>query len=222
MRHKNQTLWLEFVVFRKTNRKDISNCLILHEIYFLLSDFESYQDCDLVHLLLQDDKDAFDELYRRYWPILYNAAFKRLKSNDLSKDITQEVFIDLWLRRGKVGIENIQAYLLTAVRFQVLKMISREKKNTSFIEPFENMAISSFSADGEVIDKELAALFDSWLNTLPEKRKAIFVMHYIEKLSTKEIAERLDISQKTVQNQLGNAVQGLRLSIDHYILTFVF
>ena len=187
-----------------------------------MSDFESYHDNELVRLLLQDDKDAFDELYRRYWPILYNAAFKRLKSIDLSKDITQEVFIDLWLRRGKVEIENIQAYLLTAVRFQVLKLISLEKKNASFIEPFENMAISSFSADGEVIDKELAVLFESWLDTLPKKRKAIFVMHYIEKLSTKEIADRLNISQKTVQNQLGNAVQDLRLNITHYMFSLLF
>lgn len=188
----------------------------------ILSNFETYHDSELVHLLLQDDKNAFDELYRRYWPILFNAAFKRLKSTDLSKDITQEVFIDLWLRRGRVQIENIQAYLLTAVRFQVLKLISREKHNTSFIEPFENMAVSSFNADGEIIDKELFHLFETWLNTLPDKRKAIFIMHYIEKFSTKEIAERLDISQKTVQNQLGNAVQGLRSSLNQYMLSLAF
>lgn len=187
-----------------------------------MSDFGTYQDSELVHLLLQDDKDAFDELYRRYLPILFNAAFKRLKSKDLSKDITQEVFIDLWIRRGKVQIENLQAYLLTAVRFQVLKLISREKHNSSFIEPFENMAVSSLNADGEILDKELFDLFESWLNTLPVKRKAIFVLHYIEKLSTKDIAERLDISQKTVQNQLGNAVQGLRSSLNQYVLTLVF
>jgi RNA polymerase sigma-70 factor (family 1) len=188
----------------------------------ILSNFETYQDNELVHLLLQDDKNAFDELYRRYWPILFNAAFKRLKSTDRSKDITQEVFIDLWLRRGRVRIENIQAYLLTAVRFQVLKLISQEKSSTSFIEPFENMAVSSFNADGEIIDKELFHLFETWLNTLPGKRKAIFVMHYIDKLSTKEIAERLDISQKTVQNQLGNAVQGLRSSLNQYMVSLVF
>jgi RNA polymerase sigma-70 factor (ECF subfamily) len=126
-----------------------------------LSNFETYQDNELVHLLLQDDKNAFDELYRRYLPILFNSAFKRLKSIDLSKDIIQEVFIDLWLRRGRVQIENIQAYLLTAVRFQVLKLISQEKHNTSFIEPFENMAVSSLNADGEIIDKELFHLFET-------------------------------------------------------------
>jgi RNA polymerase sigma-70 factor (ECF subfamily) len=187
-----------------------------------LSEFGTYQDSELVHLLLQDDTNAFDELYRRYWPILFNAAFKRIKSIDLSKDITQEVFMDLWVRRGKVSIVNMQAYLLTAVRFQVLKLISLEKNNTSFIEPFEKMADSSFNADGEIIDKELFHLFETWLNTLPGKRKAIFVMHYSEKLSTKEIAERLNISQKTVQNQLGNAVQALRSSLNQYMLSLVF
>ena len=186
-----------------------------------MSELVSYSDNELVRLLLQDDRDAFDELYRRYWPVLYNAAYKRLKAVEPSKDITQEVFIDLWLRRGRVEILNIQAYLYTAVRFQVLKMISREKNTSSFLEPFENMAISSFNADGEVIDKELAGLFKSWLNTLPEKRKAIFVMHFIDKLTTKEIADRLDISQKTVQNQLRNAVQDLRTSINQYMLSLL-
>ena len=170
---------------------------------------------------MHDDKEAFDELYRRYWTILYNAAYKRLKAIEPSKDVAQEVFVDLWMRRGKVEIENLQAYLHTAVRFQVLKLISREKNITSFLEPFENMAISSFSADGEVIDKELADLFTSWLNTLPAKRKAIFVMHFIEKLTTREIADRLEISQKTVQNQLGNSVHDLRASINQYMLTLL-
>ena len=186
-----------------------------------MSNYISYHDGELIHLLMHDDKNAFDELYHRYWSILYNAAFKRLKSIDLSKDITQEVFVDLWIRRGKVEIENIQAYLLTAVRFQVLKLIASEKNITRFIEPFENMAISSFNPDENLIDKELADLFESWLNTLPQKRKAIFVMHYIEKLSTNEIAERLHISQKTVQNQLGIAVQELRSNITHYMI-FIF
>jgi RNA polymerase sigma-70 factor (ECF subfamily) len=199
----------------------LSFLLILHENLPVLSDLISYHDNELVRLLLHDDRSAFDELYRRYWPILYNAAYKRLKTIEPSKDITQEVFIDLWLRRGKVEIENIQAYLLTAVRFQVLKLVSREKNITSFLEPFENMAISSFNADGEVIDKELADLFNSWLNTLPEKRKSIFVMHFIDKLTTKEIAERLNISQKTVQNQLGSSVQDLRKSINQYILSLL-
>jgi RNA polymerase sigma-70 factor (family 1) len=187
-----------------------------------LPDLVSYHDNELVRLLLHDDKNAFDELYRRHWSMLYNAAFKRLKAIEPSKDIIQEVFIDLWMRRGKVEIENIQAYLLTAVRFQVLKLISHEKNIISFLEPFENMAVSSFNADGEVIDRELADLFNSWLETLPKKRKEIFVMHFIEKRTTKEIAERLNISQKTVQNQLGNAVQGLRSSINQYILLFSF
>ena len=123
---------LQIVTISKTELKDIAKLLILQKIPSVLTDFVSYHDNELVHLLLHDDKNAFDELYRRYWPILYNAAFKRLKSNVLSKDITQEVFIDLWLRRGKVEIENVQAYLLTAVRFQVLKMISREKNNTIY------------------------------------------------------------------------------------------
>jgi RNA polymerase sigma-70 factor (family 1) len=172
-----------------------------------------YDDKALLRLMANDDMAAFEQLYHHLWQSLFNAAHKRLKNVEQSKDIVQDVFADLWLRRGKVEIENLPAYLNTAIRFQVYKRIAAEKSTAAFLEPFESIATSPFDAGKNIADKELAELAKTWFDTLPEKRKAIFLLHFVEKLSTQEIAERLHISQKTVQNQIGTAVKSLRRKI---------
>jgi RNA polymerase sigma-70 factor (ECF subfamily) len=166
-------------------------------------------DKELLHLLSQDDRIAFEEIYKRYWSVLFDAAYRRTKNIDQCKDIVQDVFADLWKRRGKVDIENLSAYLHTAVRFQVFKLFSAQKSSPAFLELFDTITSTQYSSDHELYEKELADLYDAWILSLPEKRKMIFLMHYRDKLSTREIAERLNISQKTVQNQLGIATNDI-------------
>ncbi|WP_413997881.1 RNA polymerase sigma factor [Flavobacterium sp. W1B] len=174
-----------------------------------MKSINTHTDKELLMLLSNDNKTAFEEIYHRYWQTLIDMSFKRIKDIDNSKDIVQNVFIDLWNRRRKVEIENLAAYLNTAVRFQVFKLFSKKKTNPMFIELLDTMISTQNSPENELHDKELTIVFDTWLKCLPEKRKKIFILHYQENLSTKEIAERLEISQKTVQNQIGRATNDL-------------
>lgn len=168
-----------------------------------------YTDKVLLDLLVQDDRNAFTILYRRYWMSLYDAAWKRLKNPQQAEDIVQDIFISLWTRRAELAIDNLPAYLHTAVRFRVLNYVERDLAATAFYEPFEAITATTATADGSLIEKELAGLVQAYIESLPEKRRAIFLLHLKENLSTKEIADRLQISQKTVQNQLGTALKGL-------------
>lgn len=170
----------------------------------------AYDDKELLHLVSQSVPTAFEELYHRHWQSLFNSAYKRLKNIEQCKDLVQDVFTDLWIRRGKVEIENLNAYLHAAVRFQVYKKIAAGKIITAFFEAFETIATSPFEAEKNVAEKELAELAKAWVKSLPVKRKEIFLLHFVEKLTTQEIADRLNISQKTVQNQLGTAAKSLR------------
>lgn len=173
----------------------------------------SYDDKELLRLISQGDKPAFDEIYLRYWLLLFNSAYKRLKNTDQCKDVVQDVFVDLWTRRGKVAIQNLNAYLHTAVKFQVYKLAAKNHAITTFYNVYETMATRPLNAAGNVEEKEIAELFRLWLDTLPDKRRQIFIMHYADGFSTKEIADRLGISQKTVQNQLGLASDSLNKEI---------
>ena len=169
-----------------------------------------YSDADLLLKMAQNDHKAFEMLWAKYWDLIYNTAFKRLKDIEQSRDIVQDLFIDLWERRASLQIENLPAYLNSATRYKVFKLITKNKTNVHFLEVFDFMLEIAVHANNNTEEKELEELAKLWLDSLPQKRKEIFILHYRENLSTSEIAEKLGISQKTVQNQLGIAANELK------------
>jgi RNA polymerase sigma-70 factor (family 1) len=181
-----------------------------------LTAYKHYTDARLSALLAQDDRGAFDAIYDRYWQVMYAHAYKRLRNKQQCREIVQDVFIDLWLRRGQVDITNIRPYLLTAVRFQVYKQVTKEKAGSAFFELYETIAVSFSGVESNLIEKEFMQHVKGWIDVLPEKRRKVFLMHVEYNLSTKEIAHRLSVSQKTVQNQLGTAMQSLRMHVANY------
>jgi RNA polymerase sigma-70 factor (family 1) len=172
-----------------------------------------HNDCELLALLTQGDKEAFATLYRRHWKDLYDQVYKRLKNPQQAEDIVQDVFVSLWSRRCLAEINNLPAYLHSAVRFRVFNYVERELAPDAFFEPFEFMLSSGSSADDRLIEKEMIRLIQLFAKTLPEKRKKIFLMHISGNMNTREMADRLHIKQKTVQNQLGRALEGLKTRI---------
>jgi RNA polymerase sigma-70 factor (family 1) len=186
-----------------------------------MQNFSDYSDNELMLEIKHDDNNAFTELYYRYWEVLYNSAYKRMHDESISKDIIQDVFTDIWARRNSLEIENVAGYLFTAVRFQVLKFISKNKIVTPFLEAFQNIADASVKTDCNINQKEFNLLVNAWIETLPKKRRSIYILYSAEHLSTKEISQRLKISQKTVQNQLGTALHNLRSKIAHLLTLFL-
>ena len=178
----------------------------------------SEHDKILFDLLKQGDEAAFGEIYKLYWVELYNAAYKRLPEKEKCQDVIQNVFTDLWNRKTELDLEKPLAYLHTAVRFQVLKHISRTPKNNYFATSFENQLISPLDADGALLDREAKLLIELFIKALPEKRRKIFLMHYFEGLSTARISVKLNVSQKTVQNQLTTATHALKFRLTHLFL----
>jgi RNA polymerase sigma factor (sigma-70 family) len=136
-----------------------------------------------------------------------------LKSYDDAQDIVQEVFTHIWINRQTAHIENLSAYLHVAVRNGVIKVISKQKLTHSFFEVLECISEKNSCADSSLLWKEFMQAYDALLQTLPQKRKTIFRLHYEEDVSTKKISDRLGISRKTVQNQLGKAVGTLKISL---------
>ena len=150
------------------------------------------------------DHQAFSQLYDRHWEDAFNAAYGRLKDMEQCRDIVQNVFVSLWDRRGKVTIDNFRRYLLTAVKFQVIKYSTRNPQRSSLTRDFSELILSPTGADDLLLQKDLLRLLECFLDTLPRKRREIFILHFRENLSAAEIAARLNISKKTVQNQLLN------------------
>jgi len=175
-------------------------------------------DSDLKAMLMHGSEAAFDKIYDRYWKKMFNEAYKRLDNLELSEEVVQDVFIDLWIKRETREIDNLYAYLTMAVRYQVYAVYNKRKNLPFFEEPLDHMAFSADEADSECFQKELIAGINLWLFTQPEKRREIFRLRYLEDMSTKEISDTLSISQKTVQNQLNLAQDSLRASVSKFTL----
>lgn len=175
----------------------------------------------LLALLKQGDERAFAKIYKRYWTELYNAAYKRMPEKEKCQDIVQTVFADVWLRRDVLEIENLSAFLHTAVRFQVLKQITRNPKQSFMGDVFVAELISPLETDANLLDKEAQNLLRLYISALPEKRRDIFIMHYMEGLSTANISVKLGISRKTVQNQLTTASHALKLRLTHLFIGII-
>lgn len=170
------------------------------------------------NLLLQQIKAnnelAFDALYDKYWEQVYNAAYKRLKDADSAKDITQDIFLQIWHKRKEMNIAHFAPYLFTAVRNNVFKWMQKEQRFTPIPELLAHLTQAKEQADVEVLRKEFMLKYETLVNTLTPTQQEIFRMRFHDDLSTKEIAEKLSITRKTVQNQLGKSVNQLRDSLD--------
>jgi RNA polymerase sigma-70 factor (ECF subfamily) len=170
-------------------------------------------DVLLLEQIEQGNKHAFNLLFEKHWGRAYTEAYKRLKDTDQAKDIVQEVFTHIWLKRESLHINNLPAYLNIAIRNKVFKLVEKQKTIHPFFEILEDMPATHLRADDSLLWKEFLISYEALLNALPPKRQIIFRLHFQNDLPTKDIATQLGITRKTVQNQLGKAIEKLKVSL---------
>jgi RNA polymerase sigma-70 factor (ECF subfamily) len=175
----------------------------------------------LLSLLKQGDQRAFQVIYEQYWRDLYKLAYRRLADAQLAEDVVQEVFYRLWDKRRQLEINNAGAYLHRAVRNEVFDRLTRSAAPSRFFELFETMLLETETPEDILRSKDLLALVAAYADTLPDKRKVIFLLHIESKLNTQEIADKLQVSRKTVQNQLNTALTGLRSHLRSWMLALL-
>jgi RNA polymerase sigma-70 factor (ECF subfamily) len=165
----------------------------------------------LLRHVKQDDQQALEELFVKYYNRLCEFAFQYVRSFDLTEEVVSDVFLKVWVKRETLTIGgNFKAYLYTAVRNQAIDCIRKEDGLLESLESLKNeTASSTYQPDEELIFKEFKNHIEGLINTLPPRRRMIFKMSRLEKLTYKEIADILSISVHTVQNQMVQAVKQL-------------
>jgi RNA polymerase sigma-70 factor (family 1) len=175
---------------------------------------DSAEDSVLLAHLNEGSKPAFDVIYNKYWKLVYQTALKRLSNPEKAQDVAQDVFVQLWVRSNKATIENLPAYLLVSARNGVFKLIEKEARLIIVPEESSSTVESPFDrADNAIIQKEFLEAFEKLIDALPAQQRIIFKMRFEEDLNSQQIADILNISPKTVRNQLGKMLSSLRKSI---------
>jgi RNA polymerase sigma-70 factor (family 1) len=185
------------------------------------SDLNKMDDNALLLLLGNGHKAAFDALYTRYWKKVYNSAYKRVKDEEIAKDVAQDVFIQLWTRQSKLPIINVGAYLEVAARNSVFKQMEKASKYSSLSEIIIEPESNSGHADTMMLHAEFLKAFQELLISLPPQQQLIFKLKFNEGLSSQQIAEKLELSIKTVRNQMGRALHTLRKSFFLFCVLYI-
>jgi RNA polymerase sigma-70 factor (ECF subfamily) len=179
----------------------------------ILNSSTAIKDEELLQKISQGCMYSFNTLYDSYWESAYSSAYKRLKDPDQAKDIVQEIFTYLWCKRETIRIDNLPAYLHIAIRNRVFKHIAKQKSSSKFFSNLASCPVLYLQTDSNLLEKEFYKAYRILLDTLSPKKKHIFQLRFEEELSTKDIANQLQLSRKTVQNQLTKTVQYLRAAL---------
>ncbi|MET3980075.1 RNA polymerase sigma-70 factor (family 1) [Mucilaginibacter sp. UYP25] len=178
-------------------------------------EYQMWPDAELLELLRHDDRKAFETLYYKYSGKAYQVAYNLFRDSDVCEDLVQELFIDLWAKRNTLWINSLEWYLKVAIKNRVLMYI-RTQKATLDLSAIATLT-ERYSADSKLMQGDISHLLDEGVERLPEKCRQIFTLSRKEYLSNKEIASRLNISVKTVENQMTIALRYLRIGLSDYL-----
>lgn len=182
-------------------------------------DYGLLADDVLLKLLKIGDELAYKALYLRYWRRLFHVAVSKTNSKEVAEDLVQSVFADLWDRREQHTINNITAYLDTAVKYQVINYIKAAiSKRAQYTGFGELQKTEENQADLPLLVQELNTAIDKAIGQLPQKTQTIFRLSRFEKQSNKDISRIMDLSEKAVEYHITQSLKSLRFFLRDFML----
>jgi RNA polymerase sigma-70 factor (ECF subfamily) len=172
---------------------------------------------------------AFDQLYYRYSKRLLSFSLSVVKSREEAENIVQEVFLALWMNRGKIGNDaSVKYYIFTIAYNTSISVLRRKAKDEKFFEQLKNL--QELSVEPEDLHSgyyDLEGKLSEIINELPARQREIFILHKVNGLKYQEIATKLNISVNTIENHMSRALKTIRSklgenSISAAILFYLF
>jgi len=157
----------------------------------------------------ESDRKAYNALFSLLWEPMYTYAGSIMMNEVSAQDMVQEVWIDYWQRRESIVVDNIKSYLFKAIRYKCYNTLRNIKFNTTQIEVADSIEV----APEMELEEEATALskrIDASIANLPQRCQEIFRLSRVNDISNTEIAKQLNISQRSVENQLSFALRRLR------------
>ncbi len=181
-------------------------------------DYKGLSDQKLFNLLKKDDRLAFAEIYNRYKGPLYIHAYNKLRDKEEVRDILQQLFSILWMKRLEIDLKtHLSAYLFAAVRNRVFKVIAHKNVTSNYIASIQKFVVQEECiTDYKVRENEFRKMIDKEIALLPPRMREIFEMSRKDYLSHKEIADNLGLSEQTVSKQISNALKILRTKLGFF------
>ena len=185
------------------------------------------QDSGRLQLLNETGEQAFEQIFKSNFKNLHAYAYTIIKDDIMAEEIVQNVFCRLWEKKAKVEIRtSLGAYLYRSVYHESLNYLKHLKVRSAYNSYAQSQSRNtSDKAEKKLLMADLENKLNQALSELPEQCRTIFQMSRFEELKYQEIADRLGLSVKTIENQMGKALKLLRLKLVDFlpaaILTFL-
>lgn len=177
-----------------------------------------YSDVELIEFLHTNETGAIEKIFKQYYSYICSAVYKIIPDSNLTEDLAQDVFYELWRKRERIEItSSLKAYLKRAAINKALNYIRSKKIRFDSDDDETVQNISVRSSENNVEAFELQEIINDAIDQLPEKCRIVFMMSRHEEMSYKEIAGALEISVKTVENQISKALKYLRKAVNPYL-----
>lgn len=182
------------------------------------------EDQILVEQLNASSMEAVSALYDKYAGMVFNFTLSILKDDCISEDITQSCFALMWSRRASISPDgNLPAWLYVVARNAVFKEVRRQVTASKYLDYLSNREEAE-TQESELTNGDTSVILaeaEAAIAALPESRRKIYKMRFIEGLPVHEISERLDISPKTVETQIARAKNAIRQRISELLMLAV-
>ncbi len=164
------------------------------------------------------DKKAFEDTFHAYYSALCGFAMRFVRDPDEAEEVVQDTFVRIWQKREQISINHsLKSYLFQSVRNSCLNTLKHQVVVREYESDQQMYALREDMVDSVVTD-ELESKIKATIGLLPPERKKIFLMSRDEGLRYAEIAEKLNISVKTVENQIGRALKFLREELADFLV----
>ncbi len=153
----------------------------------------------------------YEQYFKYYYEKLVYFSYRYVKNEQAAEDVVHDVFVNIWKNRKKLDFsDNFKLYLYSAVRNQSLKYNEKINKFISGGDIDVELITDKKNPEYLLIKDEFDKALSEAISELPEKRREIFYMHRFDQLTYAEIAATLNLSIKTVENQMSRALKYLR------------
>jgi RNA polymerase sigma-70 factor (ECF subfamily) len=184
------------------------------------------EDRELYLKLKDGNEQAFKALFLKYYSAMCHFASQFLTDRELAEEIVQEMFVKIWEKRSVLNIEtSVKHYLFRSVRNHCLNQIQHEKIRKQYASKVLEAAQQEINTEQYFLEVDLIQRIEKCIESLPPKRREIFRLSREQGLKYKEIADKLDISVKTVEAQMGLALKYLREELkdfSNHLMTLFF
>ena len=178
----------------------------------------------LIAALIAGDFAAFEELYKKYGHSLYNFALKLSKNPHEAEELAQSVFVSMWETRQSIDTSQpFGTYLFSIAKNRFYDMLRKRVSESCYVDYILHQdLLLADDLEKQIEDNEVSEIINTLLEKVPERRRNIFRMNREEDMSYKQIAEKLQISENTVDTQIRNVLNFLRKELPKYLNLFLF